>query len=645
MELRSLTRDVAGLLGPVVPAGVVRAAVVLGVVGTVVITATQAPETPLTAEVVTSAPAVMGSLAQGVALAGAVLSFHSTAAGLALTWVALLALGVLPHGHQGVPLPWLVVGGALAVLSLVDGVARARRSLLARQVLGASTPMAPPVLPPRRARRILRLGRWRLVVAALLLSVTVGSTGWWWREAAGLAEFRARAKEVPTVVEAVGDDGRTIEVVLQGTTARVPTPAHRYVPGERVLVRVDGGSGRTEVVDDVADPSVVLLLGVPSAVLAIALVVRTRRLRQQVHELLTAPQPAVAALATGAPRARGVLLSPVDDVTAIAGIAPRLVAVAGPGASEEPDHGVDAADDDGYAWDDEEEWGDDGEDDASGGSDPGRSAGAARPDVSAMSDEELVQLAREPRWFEPEALPRFGTDAWAREEVVVAGRLDRSGPVLVHRGDDVLVSTGVLGHPLWRPLRPASTPATEPLSTGAAYSQARGAALMAMGQAAGAWLPWALLPVVAVTSWWVVSITGPSLRLLWAAVTFATIPWALSVVGTPALGFGPRTLRFSGLLLDTRIPWARISGEAVNGDTLVIRYDDGRPGGDALLLRSDPELRRLTKDEASTDQLAERVRLARTTSVARGRVVVHPSPALVVGLAWLAVMTAPALVH
>ncbi|WP_199423955.1 hypothetical protein [Actinotalea solisilvae] len=648
MEQQSLTRDVAGLLGPVVPAGPLRAAVVMALAGAVVVTAARAPETPLTAEVVTSAPAVLGSLVQAAALAGAVLAFHSTAAGLALTSVSLLTLGVLPHGHQGVPLPWLVAGGALAVLSLVDGATRARRSLLARQVLGAATPLAPPALRHGHAPAILRLGRWRLVVAALLLAVTAGSTGWWWHEANELAAFRARAKEVPTVVAAVADDGRTIEVVVDGMTLRVPTHAHGYVPDERVLVRVERATGRAEVVDDVADPSVVLLLGMPSAVVAIALVSRTWRLRRQVGELLTTSQPAVSTLATGAPRAHGVLLSPVDDVTAIAGIAPRLVAVAGPGVFEHADHTLDDGEDDGDAWEEEEEeeWGVDAEggDDLDDGFDPERPSGATgRPDVSAMSDQELVRLARERRWFEREAPPRSGTDAWALQEVVVAGRLDRSGPVLVRRGDEVLVSTGTLGHPLWRSIRPASTPATEPLSTRAAYGRARGAALMAVGRAAGSWLPWALLPVVASTSWWVVTITGPSLRLLGAAVTFATVPWALSVIGTPALAFGPRALRCSGLLLDTRIPWARVTGEAVDGDTLVIRYDDGRPGGDALLLRSDPELRRLTKDEASTGQLAERVRAARTLSGARGRVVVHPSPALLAGLAWLAVMVAPAL--
>jgi hypothetical protein len=650
---QSLTSEVAGLFGPLIPTGPIRIAVVGSVGAAVLLSAAMAPEMPLTAELVNSAPMLLGSLVQCLAFAGVVLAWPAPSAGLALTAAAMVAVGVMPTAHQGVPLVWVVPGSALAALSVVDLVSRVRRTVLAHQALAAADPMPPPTLPGDMRKALLRTGRWRVAVAVLLMVAAVGSVGWWLRDSAAVTAFRARAEEVRTTVEAVSDDWTSIDVSVQGTSIRVPTPSHEYTVGEQVTVRVDLGTGRAEVTDDVFDPSLVLLFSLPCAGLAIALIAKARRVRGQLYELLTTPQPAVRALATGAPRAGGVLVSPVDDVTAVAGIAPRLVLVVGPLIHAA--WGADALDEDGHddETDDWEAGTGDAEEPAGEPAAPGvmpSSAGQrpsiwARPDVSAMSDEQLLHRAREPIWPDPAERERFGTDAWSREPVIVSGRLDQNGPVLVRRGDETYLATSELRHPLWRSVRSGSTPAAESRTAWATFTQARNDALLRLGRATGMWLPWLLLPAVAAASRWVVSITPPSPRLLGAAFAFIVVPWVLSVTGTPVLSLRPRGLRFSSLLTDTYIPWSRVTGEAVDGDALVVRFDNGRPGGDALLLRSDPKVRRLTRDGASTTELAARIRSGRSLEPAQGRLVVLPSPALLAALAWLAAMITPAVLR
>ncbi len=654
MAEQVLTSEVARLFGPLIPIGPIRAAVVGSTVAAVLLSVASSPEAPLTAEVVTSAPALLGSMVQAMVFAGALLAWPAPSAGLALTAAALLATGSMQAANQGVPLAWLVPGSALAALSLVDLVSRVRRSTLAHQALAATDPVPPPALPGELGDAVLRFGRWRTAMAVLLLVVTAASVGWWLRDSAAVTAFRARAEEVQTTVVAVSEDWSSIDVSVEGSSLRVPTPSHRYAIGQPVSVRVDLATGRAEITDDVFDASLVLVVAVPCAVVAIGLLARTRRLRRQLYDLLTAPQPAFRALATGAPRVGGVLLSPVDDVRAVAGIAPRLVLVLGPMSAAA--WGTDAADEE---IDDDEP--DDYWDDGPVGADepvsgpagshgnPGpaeqRPSVWARPDVSAMSDEQLLHQARQPIWPDRAERQRFGPDAWSRECVLVSGRLDQDGPVLLHRDGEVYLASDALRHPAWRSVRPRGTPAAEPRTAWRAFSGARDAALLRLGRATGAWLPWLLLPAIAAVSWWVVSVTGPSPRLLSAALAFAAIPWTLSVTGTPALSLRPRGLRFSGLLTDTYIPWGRVTGEVVDGETLVVRFDNGRPGGDALLLRSGQKFRRLTTDGAPATELAARIRSARLLSLSPGRLVVLPSPPLLAALAWLAAMLAPALLR
>ncbi|HMO10065.1 MAG TPA: hypothetical protein PKB06_00825 [Actinotalea sp.] len=141
-----LTSDVAGLFGPLIPTGPIRTAVVGSVGAAVLLSATMAPEVPLTAELVTSARMLLGSLVQCLAFAGVVLAWPAPSAGLALTAAAMVAVGVTPAAHQGVPLVWVVPGSVLASLSVVDLVSRVRRSVLAHQALAAADPVPPPAL-------------------------------------------------------------------------------------------------------------------------------------------------------------------------------------------------------------------------------------------------------------------------------------------------------------------------------------------------------------------------------------------------------------------------------------------------------------------------------------------------------------------
>lgn len=677
MDEAWLTRDVAGLIGPRVPAGVVRTAVGLVVVAWVLGCAATEPDLPTTAEGLAEPAVLVTSVIQSLAIAGAVLVWPFPLAGTGLAAAALLALaGPGTTLSPGPARTSLVTGVLLLALALVQGVTQVRRTALARRAVAHTERLAPPALSAPAAGAARRVGRGRLVLAVLLLAAAAGSMVWWWFEAASASAFRARAVETLVRVESVADDWASVTVRIDGAERRVSTPGRTYAPGEKVTVRHVPDSLRAEITDDVADYSIVLALAVPCLVAAGAQLLRVRLLRARMHDLLTAPQPAVRTLAVPAPRADGALLMPVDDVTTVAAIAPQMLStmaaapghhgavgpmatgsvsggpvpggpVAGapvPGGAVARPDGVPGEDD--GAWDeDDEDWEDDAfvPGHATDGADAGHAGPTlrARPDISAMSDAELVALAREPGWESLLARPQPAPAP--PRPVVVAGRLDRRGPVLVHDEGLTFVTLADVRHPVWRSVRPRTAPAREPEPVRRRFADLRDGALTRLARATGGWLPWVLLPGVAAASDWVVRETGGSVRLLGAAFAFATLPWVLVVRGTPALSLGPRRLRMSGALLSTWVPWGRVTGVAVDDDTLVVRYDNGRPGGDAILGRVGHPERALTADGATAAELALRIEAARAWATPGPRVVLVPSAALVASLAWLAAMLAPAL--
>jgi hypothetical protein len=580
----------------------VQAAVGLAVLLPIVVVLVVADAVGATAAEVESSQWIQVGILQSAALAAVPTVLLAPTAGLVVATICCLVLGVVPAEAVGPHGPWLVSGVLLAVLLLVDGVLAVRRRARVRAVLAPGTArVAVPDLQDWVAGDVVRRGTGWLVLAVLLTLVGLGGVGVVVRDTRATADFRAQARTAQATVVEVAADDQSAQVEIDGRRYPVPLPATYRKVGDRVEVRYDPGSGRAELVDDVFDPTRATIPAVLCLMPAVVLVGRTRRRRAQTRRLLTGEWPAFRLRAEQAPRVLGAVLTPWDDVTRPLVTAPSLdlvhpfevlwydeddvdLAWLDPNAN---DHGRG-----GWQVDDE------GEDTGRGGE------GAIRPDVSAIPDAELLRQARAglvegEAEVEPET---SGPSVWHGSEVVVLGLTQDGGPLAVLDGERVWLTGRPALWPAWSwPLhrrRTAALPvaASEPTRLWDRYVDAQWSVTAGVGRRVGRWLPWLALPLLV----WGSRSAAVELGARWQLASWATglvpLAWTVSFWGAPRVRLVTDGLRVRGAMLTTHLPWVRITGVAADSGAVVVRYDDGMPGGGALLLPESVELPTLGED-------------------------------------------------
>jgi hypothetical protein len=446
----------------------------------------------------------------------------------------------------GTPLPAAAtaLGGAavLALLALSQSQARIRQREASATWGGSAAPVVPDGLPEARAYAARwRGGRTAAAVACLVVAVVCGA--WFARDLAAAQAFRDGALEAPgTVVE---EDDLDAVVEVDGLRFDVPLWLASVEVGEVVGVRYDG-SGRAELVDDVADPSLVLVPAGAGALTGTALLAHEAARRRRVRGLLLHGGPATTAYATW--HEHGALILPSVHAAPIA-VARGLLLL-----SEPP----------------EEAWHDDDHLDR---------------DLSELSDDELVARARaeegtghelgdEPSW---EGSP----PTWHGTRLLVVGLRADGWPVAVRGPDErwYVTDTDVTAPPRARRHLPPSDgvrstdhgaddqDATREARRGQGSRPGRWASLARSTGAAG---PWAALPAVLAfalgvapeVSWFVV-LTG--------SVTLAGVLHAWSSAARPALSTTTDALVVRGPLRDTVVPWSRVTSVSAPEGALVVR--------------------------------------------------------------------------
>ncbi|WP_426311039.1 hypothetical protein [Cellulosimicrobium sp. E-16] len=462
----------------------------------------------------------------------------------------------------GTPLPAAAtaLGGAavLALLALSQSRARARQREASATWGGSTAPVVPDGLPEARAYA----ARWRGVrtaaaVACLVAAVVCGA--WFARDLAAARAFRSGALEAPgTVVE---QDGLDAVVEVDGLRFDVPLELASVEVGDVVGVRYDG-SGRAELVDDVADPSLLLVPAGAGALTGTALLAHEAVRRRRVRRLLLHGGPATTAYATW--HEHGALILPSAHAAPIA-VARDLLLL-----SEPP----------------EEAWHDD---------DP------LDRDVSELSDDELVTRARadegtgdesgdEPSW---EGSP----PTWQGTRLLVVGLRADGWPVAVRGPDDrwYVTDTDVAAPPRARRHLPPSDrvrstddgaddrDATRDARRGQGSRPGRWAGLARSTGAAG---PTATLPaVLAFALWvapevsWFVALTG--------SVTLAGALHTWSSAARPALSTTTDALVVHGPLRDTFVPWSRVTSVRARQGALVVRLAPSMLDAEEALVISD----------------------------------------------------------
>jgi hypothetical protein len=620
-QYRLLTRQLAGILGDRVPPGLVQVVVVLSLVATVAASLTPTG-TPLTAATAESLPYYLTGTVQSVVLATAlVVVWLEPSRALLLAAGTTLACAIAPDALVGPSGLWWPAAGVLGLLALVDQVTAARRRALARVLLhdGSSMVTLAPPRPDHRAE-LMRTGAGRRLLGVVLVLGAVGATGWVWHDHHDAVGFRERAVVEDGTVQSVADDGLSMQVEVGSGTYTAPVAAMSRAAGDRVTLRYDPASGRAETVDDVFDATTGLIPVVTLLLTGGVLLDQVRRRRSRIAALLDEPQPAVVVMAVGAPHAGGALLAPVDDLTYHLATAPSLVPVTGPsadayladadaraawGGEQGPDEDEWDEDEDEGA-EDEQPWADD-EDDPDADREPARA-------VSDLSDAELLERARalageledEDEPDDPFRPPTGDPVRATGTPVVLIGLAGDDAPVALGFGPDVLLTTRPLLAPRWR--LPRRTPVRERRGTWRTFADARDRALERLGRRTGRWLPWVLLPLVAWGTRATARAGALSFHLVLPAVTLVGLAWALSLFGHPRLVLRSRGLHVRRAFVDELIPWDRVRGAAAEPDALVVRYDDGRPGGDALLLPHTDRLLPLTADGATPAEVAVRLR-------------------------------------
>lgn len=634
---RLLTAADARLIARPVPAGVQRVSVVVAGVTAFGFSFASGTDLPVTASLVASPGWLVASVVQSLAVSAMVLVFLAPSAAVVLGALAMAAVGVLPEGNQGAPGAWLAAGAGLAVLAIADGYGTVRRDALARLRDADHATATAPDLPVYVRQGLLRLGAARQVVGVVLLVAAGGLVAWGVRDARAAEDFRASATVVEATVVEVATDGASAWVTIGDARTRVPVSNASREVGERLEVRVDDASGRIEAVDDVFDPTPILIPASACAVLGVALVLRTRRLRRRLHDLLTQPQPTACALATAAPRVSGVLVVPVDDATAVACAAPSLLRLVEPGDVSP-----------GW-WEDEEA--------------PAFPSGAGDVDVedavddallhiSHLTDGELLDLATrahdEGSAAAPTPAPAQDLDGplgWSLTPVDVVGHLAEGWPVLVVQGSRAYVTARGVRTPMWRApgaRRRGSLVSAEPVPLRRQFSDALEERLVDLGVAAGRWLPWLALPLAWFGSAWLRSATGPSLHLIVPGLILVALVWVVALHGHSAVELRPAHLKFRGVVADTLVPWARVRSVVVRDRTVVVRFDVVEAGDSAFLLHEEPRGRRLMHDRPTAQEVADRIRRARTRGgESIGPVRRRPSQPTVVAVLWLVALFVP----
>lgn len=298
--------------------------------------------------------------------------------------VAALVGAALAVTAPGGPTP---VGLVLA--AMLAGVAGCLALVRARRRTGLPAAGAGPAVdvPIGQvvARGWLARSRGAAVFAVVGAVLALGGLGLWVHDSRSAAAFRARSVVGTGTVTAVDDDAFTATVTLADGGGTLTVPLENLEPevGDVVEVRHDAG-GRSELVADVFDPNGALVLvgaGVAGGAGA-ALVARDRRRRRgrALHGV-----PVVAAATWDRARATVLVRSATGAVTAVlldelvpaddAGHRRRL---AGPDLARRLDDGA-GRPDDGCPQDDE----------------PGTRPGDLRSGVDALTDDELLRLARE----------------------------------------------------------------------------------------------------------------------------------------------------------------------------------------------------------------------------------------------------------
>lgn len=632
---RLLTAADARLIARPVPAGVQRVSVVVAGVTAFGFSLASGTDLPVTASLVASPGWLVASVVQSLAVSAMVLVFLAPSAAVALGALAMGAVGVLPEGNQGAPGAWLAAGAGLAVLAIADGYGTVRRDALARLRDADHATATAPDLPVYVRQGLLRLGSARQVVGVVLLVAAGGLVAWGVRDARAAEDFRASATLVEATVVEVAADGTSALVTIGDARTRVPVSNASREVGERLEARVDDASGRIEAVDDVFDPTPILIPASACAVLGVALVLRTRRLRRRLHDLLTQPQPTACALATAAPRVSGALVVPVDDATAVACTAPSLLRLVEPGDLSPGWWEEEASADPSGARDlDVEDAGDD-----------------ALLRISHLTDGELLDLAtrvHDEGGGAAAPVPAPDPDdplGWSLTPVDVVGHLADGWPVLVVQGSRAYVTARGVCTPMWRvpgARRRGSLVSAEPVPLRRQFSDALEERLVDLGVAAGRWLPWLGLPVGWFGSAWLASATGRSLHLIVPGLILVALVWVVALHGHSAVELRPSRLQFRGVVADTLVPWARVRSVVVRDRTVVVRFDVAEAGDSAFLLHEEPRGRRLMHDRPRAQEVADRIRRARTRGgESAGPVRRRPSQPTVVAVLWLVALFVP----
>jgi len=519
-------------------------------VATVVLSVLALPDDdgPFTAAVV-SDPGYWGAgVVAGVACGALVTLLVAPRAGL---WAALVAAALTAVGSSGTSLVVSLAGAAvLGLLVGVDASARARQRVATRLWQGPR--VVPGGEPAGRAWAVRWRGGWTALGALALVGALVGGA-WFVRDAQAAERFRAAALEADGTVVALDDDDLTAVVAVGDLELSVPLPSTTPEVGSVVVVRYDG-SGRAELVDDVFDPSLVLVPAGAAAVVGLVVLAREAARRRRVRALLVRDQQAVGVLATW--DGRDVRLA-ADDGVAFAGAQELFL------LSEPPD---DAAHEDPFD----------------------------RP-VGSVSDDELLDLAQGPG--EDDDWPPGSPPTWDGTPVLVVGLVADGSPVALRGPDERwYVTETVVDVPRTRG-RHAGGPSRRSTAAGGQGSVRGGTGpdggaspagtrdrLLRLAVRTGGVGPWVAAVLVLPFALWI----APEVSLVALVPGSVFVAWALhtwSWAAEPALAPRPQALVVRGALLDAHLPWRRVEAVVASADALVVRVAaSSLEQADAILL-------------------------------------------------------------
>lgn len=509
---------------------------------------------PYTADVVTDPAYWLTGGIVGLAIGALALLLLAPRAGV---WAAALSTGTAAIGCSGVPLV-VCTAGTLALLALAgaDASARAKQHLAARSWTGNGI-VVPGGEPLARSHAVRWRGGWTAFGILALVGFVFGA-GWFVKDTREAEQFRAAATEAEGTVVEVTDDELVAVVAVDELDLSVPLPSTTPEVGTVVAVRYDG-SGRAELLDDVFDPSLVLLPTGASAIVGVAVLALEKTRRRRVRALLVHGAPAVEVRATW--DGRDVRITTSTGARPFAA-ARDLMLLSEPPTADEPESAY------------------------------------HRP-VETVSDDELLELVQgsheEPAWA-PDSPP-----TWQGTPVLAVGLVADGHPVALRGPDDRwYVTETVVESP-----RSARRHAGAPARSSAPGATAEGAAergLVGQGETethvdvarpllraavrtgqVGPWLAAALVLPLAV--WIAPEVSPVALVPGSAAVAWALHSWSWESL--PALAARPRALVVRGPLLDTHLPWHRVEAVIARADALVVRVGaTSLEPADAILLQA-----------------------------------------------------------